>query len=211
MSDQELEEERARFDERYSEPGYHYGTQPNDFVVTQKQLLKRGQRALVPGDGEGRNGVWLAEQGLVVTSFDPSPVGIEKARVLAANRGVSLDARVGDFASWDWQLNSFDIVVLTFVHVNPRIRKVGHAGAWSALRPGGHLILEGFSSRQPEMRKLGATGGPKDANWLFSEPMARFDFPGAEFVAVTDIDVEFEGRTHSGRCALLRVVARKPI
>lgn len=201
----------ARFDERYSEPGYHYGTEPNAFLAAQRPLLEAGQKALVPGDGEGRNGVWLAEQGLHVTTFDPSPVGVQKARALAAERGVEIDARVGDFESWDWPDAACDVIVLTYVHVDPETRREGHAAVWKALRPGGLLILEAFSPRQLLMREQGAKGGPKDADWLFSEAMIRADFPDADFMLLEDVDDDFEGRTHSGRCAVLRVLARKPV
>ncbi|MFM1815708.1 MAG: putative tellurite resistance protein TehB [Pseudomonadota bacterium] len=210
MADEKLEQERARFDERYGEPGYHYGTEPNAFLAAQKHLLKPGQKALVPGDGEGRNGVWLAEQGLDVTSFDPSSVGMAKAGKLAAERGVKIEAKVGDLVSWNWVPNAFDVVVLTYVHVEPATRAAGHAGVWRTLKPGGIVILEGFSPRQIEMKKHGATGGPGNLAWLFSEEMMRSDFPGAEFLVLEDVDDDFEGRTHSGRCALMRVVARKP-
>jgi SAM-dependent methyltransferase len=200
----------AKFDERYSEPGYHYGTEPTDFIAAQKDRLQPGQRVLVPGDGEGRHGVWLAEQGLDVRSFDPSPVGVEKAKRLAAERGVELDARVGDFESWDWEPAAYDAVVLTYVHVDPAVRREAHAGVWRTLRPGGLVIFEGFSPRQFEMRKHGATGGPKDFDWLFSEDMMREDFPGAEFLLLEDVDEDYEGRTHSGHCAVLHMIARKP-
>jgi SAM-dependent methyltransferase len=200
----------ARFDARYSEPGFHYGTEPNEFLAAQASRLAPGQKALVPGDGEGRNGVWLAEEGLEVTTFDPSPVGVAKAKQLAAARGVEIDARVGEFATWHWQDEAYDLVVLTYVHVAPPTRRKAHRAVWRTLKPGGLLILEAFSPRQVEMRKRGATGGPKDLAWLFSEPMMREDFPDAEFLVLEDVDDDFEGRTHSGRCAVLRVVARKP-
>ena len=209
-----MEEEKrtgAKFDERYSAPGYHYGTEPSEFVAAQKALLEPGQKALVPGDGEGRHGVWLAEQGLEVTTFDQSAVGVEKAKALAGERGVHIDARVGAIETWDWQENSYDVIVLTYVHVESETRRIGHAAAWSALRPGGIIILEGFSPRQFEMRKLGATGGPTEFDRLFSEEMMRGDFPGAEFLVLEDVDEDYEGRTHSGSCAVMHVVARKPL
>lgn len=200
----------AKFDERYSEPGYHYGTAPTDFIAAQSGRLHPGQRVLVPGDGEGRHGVWLAEQGLEVSSFDPSPVGVEKASRLAAERGVRIDARVGDFETWDWQEAAFDAVVLTYVHVEPAVRREAHAHVWKTLKPGGLVILEGFSPRQFEMRRHGATGGPKEFDRLFSADMMREDFPDAEFLLLEDVDEDYGGRTHSGRCAVLHVVARKP-
>ncbi len=206
----DTEDIAAKFDDRYGEPGYHYGTEPSDFIAAQAGRLPSGGKALVPGDGEGRHGVWLAEHGLDVTSFDPSPVGVAKARSLAEARGVTIDARVGDLESWNWAEGEYDVVLLTYLHVPPAVRRIGHARAWRALRPGGLLILEGFSPRQHEYRKDGATGGPKQPDRLFSAEMMREDFPDAAFLVLEDVDERFEGRTHSGRCAVLHVVAEKP-
>jgi 2-polyprenyl-3-methyl-5-hydroxy-6-metoxy-1,4-benzoquinol methylase len=199
-----------RFDERYSEPGYHYGTEPNEFLKAQQSLLKPGQKALVPGDGEGRNGVWLAMQGLDVTTFDLSAVGVGKAKALAAERGVSINASVGDVTTWLWPEQVYDVVVLSFLHFPPEVRERTHASAWAALKPGGLLILEAFGPRQLEMRKLGAVGGPKILEYLCSVEMMRRDFAGAEFLVLEETEADFEGRTHGGRCAVCRVVARKP-
>lgn len=201
--------EAARFNERYSEPGYHYGTAPNAFIAAQKPLLEKGMRALLPGDGEGRNGVWLAEQGLEVTSFDPSIVGVEKARQLAAERGVKIDARIGDVESWTWKKCEYDVIVLSYVHLIPSMRARAHHNVWEALRPGGIVILEAFSPRQLEMRKKGAKGGPQEIDQLLTVEMLRKDFPAAEFLVLEEIEADFEGRTHGGRCAVTRMVARK--
>jgi 2-polyprenyl-3-methyl-5-hydroxy-6-metoxy-1,4-benzoquinol methylase len=199
-----------RFDERYSEPGYHYGTEPNEFLRAQRHLLVPGQKALVPGDGEGRNGAWLAMQGLDVVTFDLSPVGVEKAKILAAERGVTIDARVGDITTWAWGERAYDVIVLSFLHFAPDVRARMNAAVWRALKPGGLVILEAFGPRQLEMRKRGATGGPKIIEYLCSVDMMRQDFPGAEFLVLEETEADFEGRTHSGRCSVCRVVARKP-
>ncbi len=204
------EDVAAKFDQRYGGAGYHYGTEPSAFIAAQAGRLPPGGKALVPGDGEGRHGVWLAGQGLEVTTFDPSPVGVAKARALAAGRGVTIEAEIGDFESWDWAEAEYDVVLLTYVHVPPTVRRAGHARAWRALRPGGLLILEGFSSRQYEYRQAGAAGGPKQPERLFSAAMMGEDFPDAAFLVLEDVDECFEGRTHSGRCAVLHVVAEKP-
>jgi SAM-dependent methyltransferase len=210
VKDSDTDERRPeRFDERYSEPGYHYGTEPNDFLKAQQELLKRGQKALVPGDGEGRNGVWLAMQGLDVTTFDLSPVGVEKAKKLAAERGVKIDARVGDVTSWAWPERAYDLIVLSYLHLAPEVRMRTHAAVWRALKPGGLVILEAFGPRQLEMRKRGAIGGPKILEYLYSVEMMRQDLPGADFLVLEETEADFEGRTHGGRCAVCRVVARK--
>ena len=118
--------------------------------------------------------------------------------------------QVGSFETWAWKANQYDVVVLTYVHCGPETRRKGHAAVWHALKPGGVVILEAFSPRQVTMRTEGARGGPKHADWLFDAAMMREDFPGAEFLVLEDVDDDFEGRTHHGRCAVLRVVARKP-
>lgn len=100
------------FEARYQEADYHYGIEPNAFLVSQAGRFKPGMRALLPGDGEGRNGVWLAGQGLEVTTFDPSPLGVEKASRLAADRGVAINAVTAGVETWDWRENAFDVVAL---------------------------------------------------------------------------------------------------
>ena len=105
------------WDKSFSAPGYKYGTEPNAFLTEQAFRLKPGSRVLVPGDGEGRNGVWLAEQGHHVTTVDASQVGVDKARDLARRRGVTIDAIHADFSTWSPSPAAYDAVVLTFVHL----------------------------------------------------------------------------------------------
>lgn len=198
------------FDARYREPDYHYGTEANSFLVSQGDRFRPGTTALMPGDGEGRNGVWLAEQGVAVTSFDPSPFGVEKARRLATERGVSIDAQCAGVESWNWQAGEYDIVGLFFIHLPPDLRRSAHAHALQCLRPGGVVILETFSPRQVELRKLGAAGGPKEIERLFTCEMLREDFAGAQFPVLEETEVELHGHAHHGRCGVVRMVAEKP-
>jgi SAM-dependent methyltransferase len=197
------------FDDRYREPDYHYGTEPNAFLVSQKHRLRPGMKALMPGDGEGRNGVWLAEQGLDVTSFDPSPYGTEKARRLAVARGVTIDARQAGVETWDWQPGVYDVVGLFFIHLPPAPRRLAHANALRTLKPGGIVIMETFSPHQVEMRKQGAAGGPKDIERLFTCEMLREDFAGARFLVLEETEAEFHGHAHHGRCGVVRMVAER--
>ena len=197
------------FDDRYREPDYHYGTEPNTFLASQRARLKPGTKALLPGDGEGRNGVWLAEQGLAVTSFDPSPFGVEKMRRLATARGVRIDAHVAGVESWDWRPGQFDVVGLFFIHLPAELRRAAHASALATLRPGGIVLLETFSPRQVALRKLGAAGGPKELDRLFTCDMLREDFSGARFPLLEETEAEFHGHAHHGRCGVVRMVAEK--
>lgn len=197
------------FDNRYREPDYHYGTEPNAFLVSQRARFKPGMKALMPGDGEGRNGVWLAEQGLEVTTFDPSEFGVEKAERLAASRGVSIDARRAGVETWDWEPEQFDVVGLFFIHLPVALRGPAHANALKTLRPGGIVILETFSPHQIECRKNGAAGGPKEVDRLFTCEMLRVDFPGVLFHLLEETEADFKGYAHYGRCGVVRMVAER--
>lgn len=162
------------WDQNFSIGGYKYGTAPNAFLVEQQQRFQPGSAVLVPGDGEGRNGVWLAQQGHRVTAMDGSAVGLHKAQALATERGVAVHTVLGDLADWTPEPRSFDAVVLVFVHLPPAIRVGAHRRLAAALRPGGWLLLEGFHPQQLQHR----SGGPKDPAMLFTPELLRDDFAG---------------------------------
>ena len=126
-------------------------------------------RALVPGDGEGRNGVWLAEQGLIVDTLDLSAAGVAKARALAAACGVEINALQADALTWDWPEAHYDLVALIYLHLVAEDRRRLHAKALAALKPGGLIVLEAFRPEQIERQKQGVRGGPHDVELLYSE------------------------------------------
>ena len=107
--------------QRYESAGedYLFGTEPNRFLARRANLLQNGATALSIADGEGRNSVWLAEQGLRVTAVEIAPVAIEKARRLAAGRGVEVNFLLADILASDWppdeSTGHFDWVVGIFI------------------------------------------------------------------------------------------------
>ena len=125
------------WDSRYGEEGFAYGMTPNTFLTTFADIFKAGEKVLVIGDGEGRNGVWLAEQGCSVVSVDSSKVGVEKAQNLATEKGVSIEAICADLSWWDWPESEFDFVVIIYVHFPADIRELLHNKVVSTLKPGG--------------------------------------------------------------------------
>ncbi len=128
------------WDQRFAEPGYKYGTAPNAFLQQHAQRLAPGSRVLLPGDGEGRNGVWLAQQGHQVTSADLSAVGLQKASALAAERGVALTTLQVDLADWCPEPDSFDAIVIIFTHLPEPMRAGAHRRLAQGLRSGGLLL-----------------------------------------------------------------------
>lgn len=192
---------------RYTEPGYAYGTEPNAFLISCSQYLKPGLKALAVADGEGRNGVWLAQQGLAVLSVDASEVGLRKTRELAADRGVSLRTEQADLTTWSWPESVFDVVATIYVHFPPEVRARMHRAMFNALKPGGVLILEAFTPEQLKYK----SGGPPVAEMLYTADLLRIDFAGAEILVleerVTDLA---EGKYHHGPAAVVRLVLRRP-
>lgn len=197
----------AFWDQRYAEPGYKYGTAPNAFLQQQAHRLAPGSRVLVPGDGEGRNSVWLAQQGHQVLAMDSSAQGLAKARALAAERGVAVETRHADLADWQPAPGRADAVVLVFVHLPPALRRSAHQRLAGALAPGGWLLLEAFHPRQ-----LGrASGGPKDADMLVDLATLRADFAGRldEVLGWEGEVVLDEGPGHQGAARVTRWLGRR--
>lgn len=196
------------WDERFSQPDYVFGEAPNAFLARQSDRLKGYRTALSIADGEGRNGVWLAEQGLAVTSMDASPVGLDKARKLAEKRGVVLDMQLADIADYAWPDASFDVVVgIFFQFASPPLREAIFSGMIKALAPGGLLLLEGYGPKQIEYK----TGGPRILENLYTEELLREHFGSLDIVELRAYDAEIdEGSGHSGLSALVDLVARKP-
>jgi SAM-dependent methyltransferase len=166
-------------------------------------------RALAVADGEGRNGVWLAEQGLDVVATDISAPAQAKARRLAAARGVTLDLRLVDLSDWPWPSATFDVVVAIFIQfADPVLRGQIFDGLKRALKPGGLLLLEGYRPEQ-----IGyATGGPSAVENLYTVELLREAFADFEIVELAAYDAEIdEGAGHRGQSALIDLVARKPL
>jgi SAM-dependent methyltransferase len=197
-----------RWDERYTGEAFLFGTAPNAFLVAQQHRLPATGSALAVADGEGRNGVWLAEQGLDVLAVDASEVGLAKSRQLAAERGVSMQQELADLAQWDFGHERFDVIAAIFIQfADPTLRERLFAGMQAALKPGGLLLLEGYRPEQ-----LGyATGGPSDIENLYTEALLRHGFPALEIEHLAAYDAEIqEGAGHHGMSALIDLVARKP-
>jgi len=196
------------WDERYAKPGFLFGEAPNAFLASRLPLLKPGMSVLSVADGEGRNGVWLAEQGLEVHAVDASPVALGKSRQLAARRGVSLLWEEADLQTWDWPQASYDVVAAIFTQfVGPEGRARQFAGVRQALKAGGLLIMQGYTPRQLEY----GTGGPPHAENMYTEELLCAAFGDWEILHLQEHDDAIEeGAGHSGMSALIDLVAKKP-
>lgn len=198
----------ARWNTRYNSEDYLFGTAPNAFLLAETKRLRPGWKALVLADGEGRNGVWLARQGLSVTSVDFSPVGIAKAKRLAARFGVAIKTILADLNHWDWPLGKFDLLVGVFMQVfAPPERALVFEKMKKSLRPGGLLLLQGYRPEQIAYR----TGGPSTVENLYTEELLRQAFSDFTILRLQSHDtVIHEGSGHNGMSALIDLVAVRP-
>ncbi|MFW2380722.1 MAG: SAM-dependent methyltransferase [Acidimicrobiales bacterium] len=191
------------WDDRYSGDDYLYGTEPNDFLRASVAHVEPGD-ALCLADGEGRNGVFLAQLGHRVTSVDLSRRGLEKAQELARERDVEIRTVVADLSSFDLGVDRWDLIVSIFAHTPPNIRAKIHGAVARALRPGGLLVLESYT---PDQIGRG-TGGPPSAKFTMSLDRLR-----EELTSMTILHGEellrpvIEGPAHSGDGAVVQLIA----
>ena len=207
--DNDFSDPAQTWDARFGGPDFLFGTEPNAYLASHRALLEAGKSALAVADGEGRNSVWLAQQGLLVDAFDISPVGVAKADELARRAGVNVNLHVCDCDSWDWRPGAYDVVVAVFVQfAGPEMRRRLFASMAATLKPGGYLIVQGYTPGQLDYK----TGGPGLLENLYTGDIMREAVAALEIIEVREYDsVLDEGTQHIGPSALLGMVARKPM
>ncbi|MRD55419.1 methyltransferase domain-containing protein [Betaproteobacteria bacterium LSUCC0115] len=208
---------QAFWDERYAGTEFAFGEAPNDCLVEQlaahPPLAGAGgsslpMTALALADGEGRNGVWLAEQGYAVTSIDVSPKGLDKATRLAEDRKVSIQTVLADLTAYDFGQQVWSVVASIFLHLPADKRREVNQRVVAALQPGGTFVFEGYGKDQ---LKYG-TGGPKDSALLYELSALRADFDGLPVQLVHEFSGERlvqEGVRHTGLASVVQVTVRR--
>ena len=199
--------ELERWETRFRAQDYIFGKEPNAFLRAQAHRLHAGQTALSVADGEGRNGVWLAEQGLDVLAIDFSAAALAKARALAAERGVQLRTEVADIATWRWPREAFDVVTAIFIQVLfPPERALLFGNLKRALKPGGLLLMQGYRPEQLTYR----TGGPPEPERLYTRALLEESFGDMAELEIREHDsMIHEGTAHVGMSALIDLVGVK--
>ncbi len=203
-------DQESVWSQRYRDAGedYLFGVAPCRFLEAHRHLVDAGATALSVADGEGRNSVWLAEQGLAVTALEISPVALEKARRLARGRSVEVNFMRADMLTMDWPPATYDFVVGIFIQfVGPREREIQFARLKLAVKPGGLLLLHGYTPKQIEYK----TGGPSAVENLYTEDLLRKAFADFRIETLRTYEADIaEGNGHRGHSALIDLVARRP-
>jgi len=194
------------WNQRYAEEGLAYGDKPNEYLTSAISQLTPGSKVLVVGDGEGRNGIWLAKQGFNVFSIDYSPVAVDKIKALAADQKVPIQVECHDLTEYEWPENFFDAVVAIYLHFPSDVRAKMHVAMLSALKPAGSIIIEAFNKDQLDY----PSGGPPVEDMLFSAEILQNDFSPANIIECYESVVELnEGKYHVGKGAVVRLIAEK--
>lgn len=194
-----------QWDERYGAGEYVYGQEPNDFLVSVAGRIPRG-KVLSLADGQGRNGVYLAGLGHQVAGVDSSAIGLEMARQLALERGVRIETIVADLADFDLGRECWDGIVSIFCHLPPPVRKDLLRRVVAALRPGGVFIMEAYSPAQLNF----GTGGPSSVELLVPLSELKNELAGLRLDHAVEVErAVIEGKLHSGRAAVVQIVATK--
>ena len=196
---------RDFWNEKYANTDYAYGTEPNEFLASAVAKLKRSE-TLSLAEGEGRNAVWLAQQGFTVSSIEQSEKGVAKTLRLALQRGVIVMAERGELETFNIQPNSWDLVVSIYAHTPQELRRKLHRQVVAGLKPGGVFILEAYTPAQIPNN----TGGPKDASLMPTAELLRSELHGLVFDHLEEIERDVvEGSLHTGTAHVVQLVAHR--
>ena len=196
---------------RYRAEAYAYGTEPNDFFRQTLEQYGFSGKILLPAEGEGRNAVFAARQGLDVFAFDISEEGKNKALRLADQHQVRIHYAVGEFFDLQLVNEQYDLAALIFAHFPPPLLSAYHQKVASLIKPGGHVILEGFSKSHLPLRQADPkVGGPNNIDMLFDTDQIRSDFSDFEPLLLEEKEVAFdEGAFHQGAGIVVRFIGKK--
>ncbi|HQR69870.1 MAG TPA: class I SAM-dependent methyltransferase [Burkholderiaceae bacterium] len=202
-----FEDAAQTWNRRFDTDEFLFGVEPNAWLREHARLLPPRGRVLCVADGEGRNSVWLARQGFEVEAFDIAEVGVAKARRLADSHGVAVDFQVSDCDAYAWPQARFDGVAAIFVQfADPAQRKRLFERIVASLRPGGILVLQGYTPKQLDYR----TGGPPFASHLYTPQLLRDELAALEILELREYEADVaEGSGHCGRSALIGLTARR--
>lgn len=194
------------WDERYSEPGYIYGEEPNQFLASVADCIPPGP-VLCVGEGEGRNAVFLAGLGRPVVAVDQSAVGLAKARRLAESRGVVIETIQADLTDFPIKPWAWVGIVSIFCHLPSAVRVPLHRAVVAGLRPGGVFVLEAYTPAQVGR----GTGGPQDPDMTPTLALLREELAGLVLTQAAELEREVvEGRYHTGLASVVQLVGQRP-
>ena len=195
------------WNQRFSGNEHYYGLEANDFLKAASTHIPKGSSVISLGEGEGRNSVFLAEQGHRVTAVDIALSGLKKTAELATKRGVKVLTEHADLSAYELTEGAWGAVINIFCHLPKSARQHVHQQVKKGLQAGGVFIFECYSTEQLAF----GTGGPKDINLLYTAEELQQDFAELEILHLAKVEREIhEGQGHTGMSSVIQLIARKP-
>lgn len=197
---------KNHWDQSFSNSEYIYGKEPNIFIQKMSDIIPTNAHIACLAEGEGRNAVYLAEQGHEVVAYDQSQVGLKKAQKLAEQRGVQIQTNLMDLTKEHLPEGHFDASILVFGHVSKNDQTFLFENMFKSVKSGGLIIFEVYSKRQIEYK----TGGPGNVEALYDAGQLLKVAEQYEVLHFYYGEAErFEGINHTGLCHIIQVAVRK--
>lgn len=195
------------WNERFQTENYVYGREPNAFLTEFQKKIKVSGKALAIAEGEGRNAVYLAEQGMKVTAWDYAESGLAKTNKLADERGVAVTTELVDLNEAKWSRANWDEIVCIFGHFPTELRHKTLQGVKEAVKPGGYFLTEVYSHYQIPYK----SGGPQELDFLYKPEEFLKIFAEWRIVHFFMGEVvRHEGEFHNGESHVIQFVGQKP-
>lgn len=206
-------EMQNQWNERFSSEEYIYGKEPNAFL---KEFFENNQKlfknpVLMLGDGEGRNGVYLATKGMDVFSLDYAEIGLKKAKLLAQEKNTKIKTILANVNQFDFGINQWGSIVLIFLHLSKMERLNLYKKIKSSLIHSGLFFVEAFSRNQLNYN----SGGPKNYDLLYDKDELdnafrnQNEFKFEIILSEQKVITLHEGRFHEGEGSVVRFVSKK--
>ncbi|MFS0777007.1 class I SAM-dependent methyltransferase [Neobacillus sp. 3P2-tot-E-2] len=192
---------------RFQDDDYVYGKEPNVFLADIRKKLQLSGDTLAIAEGEGRNAVFLAEQGMKVTAWDYAESGLAKTKKLADSRAVTVSTELVDLNDINWEKDKWDQLVCIFGHFTTDLRKKTLQGVKETIKPGGYYVSEVYSIYQLPY----VSGGPKDLDFLYNPEEFLQVFSDWRIIHFFMGEVtRHEGKLHNGLSHVIQFVGQKP-
>ena len=186
---------------------FFYGSAANDFLIERAAEIIPGGRVLTLAEGEGRNAIFLAQQGFQVTAIDWSEVGLAKLTKWAEKEHLHIDTICADITAHDLGTSAWDAIVSIWFHLPSKDRIPLYRHYIQALKVDGVLILEAYNPNQLNFK----TGGPADSDMLPTTAELKQNLALLHPVLATERERNInEGHGHNGRSAVVQYLGRKP-
>ncbi|OZU88605.1 SAM-dependent methyltransferase [Virgibacillus indicus] len=196
-----------KWNTRFQTENYVYGKEPNAFLEEFHKKMNISGDALAIAEGEGRNAVYLAEQGMKVTTWDFAESGLVKTNKLAKERGVDVSTELVDLNEANWSKDKWDEIVCVFGHFPSELRQKTLEGVKDAVKPGGYFLTEVYSPYQIPYK----SGGPQNLDFLYKPEEFLKTFADWRIVHFFMGEVaRHEGELHTGLAHVIQFVGQKP-